>query len=262
MSKSDRYGFTEEKDEAPTSLQEKVFPGAPPPPPVPFRKPPGGAILKEGQLTVGAFTLTDRGLQVDGSTSKEDWTKVGQVLFKIEGSIQWLIGDWLAYGEDIKWGDIPQLALDFGRAEQTLHDYASVARRVQFSFRQENLSYTHHVVAANAGLTPEQLQYALEHAVEKNLSVSKFRQWINEQKGESGQEVAPALQEQNKPRYNPTKAFDHAIYMSERKDLKTVDLGMIRAAMDDFDLVIKVAQERKERLALVMQEREKGKKNA
>jgi hypothetical protein len=137
-----------------------------------------GLAVRDGTLLVHGFQLTSKGLIAPDQMNYDAWRLLGDLLFRLEGSIQWLIGDWLAYGEDVKWGDIPELSLELGKADQTLHDYASVARRVQFSFRQENLSYTHHAVAANSKLTPEGLKYALEAAVHFGFSVSQFRKWI------------------------------------------------------------------------------------
>ena len=144
-----------------------------------------GLIIQNGGLSIQGFQFSPTGLIPPSSpqVTHEAWKQVGKLLFRLEGSIQWLIGDWLAYGVDVKWGDIPKLAKELGKAEQTLHDYTSVARRVQFSFRKENLSYTHHVVAVNADLTTEQLEYALNYAAEHQLSVAAFRRWIDEQQG-------------------------------------------------------------------------------
>lgn len=135
--------------------------------------------VQDGTLLVHGFQLTSKGLIAPDQMNYDAWRLLGDLLFKLEGSIQWLIGDWLAYGEDVKWGDIPKLSQELGKAEQTLHDYTSVARRVQFSFRQEKLTYTHHAVAANAQLSPEGLEYALAGAVHFDFSVSQFRKWIN-----------------------------------------------------------------------------------
>lgn len=183
MSKRDRYAqqLGEEPASSDMPTIQDIYPLTPPIPP---RRSASGLALKDGEVQIGSFTLTGKGLQISSSATRDEWHKVGDLLFRLQGSIQWLIGDWLAYGEDVKWGDVPKLSKELGKAEQTLHDYTSVARRVQFSFRKENLSYTHHAVAANSDLTPEQLEYALEHAAKNDLSVSKFRQWIKKQKGE------------------------------------------------------------------------------
>src|SRR5687767_11538908 len=68
------------------------------------------ALLINNQIHIGPFTLTSTGLQIQAGATQDEWSKVGELLFRLEGSIQWLIGDWLAYGEDIKWGDVKKIA--------------------------------------------------------------------------------------------------------------------------------------------------------
>jgi len=143
-----------------------------------------GLMLQEnGGIVVEGFQFSPTGLIAPEKFTSESWEHVGLLLFRLEGSLQWLIGDWLNYG-GAEWGDATKFAQTFGRDPGTLHNYAFVSREIQFSFRNENLSYTHHVVAASAKLTPEQLRFSLEYAAEHKLSVVRFRQWIKEQQGE------------------------------------------------------------------------------
>src|SRR5687767_11563397 len=67
-------------------------------------------LVQDGTLVVHDFQFTPTGLIAPENFSEEVWKQIGILLFKLEGSIQWLIGDWLAYGEDVKWGDIPYIA--------------------------------------------------------------------------------------------------------------------------------------------------------
>lgn len=130
----------------------------------------------DGSLVVQGFRLTTTGLISPEEVSAEAWMDLGRLLAKLEGSLQWLIGDWIVYGESIQWGDIPALAKDLGFADQTLHDYAYVARKVQFSIRIENLSFAHHRLVTT--LSPEFQSYALTYAAHHQYSVADFRKWI------------------------------------------------------------------------------------
>lgn len=137
-------------------------------------------LVQDGSLMVQGFQFTPTGLITPESFSEESWQQIGLLLFKLEGSLQWLIGDWLVYGVDLHYGDIAQIAAALGRDSATLHNYASVSRNVEFSLRSENLSYNHHVLIAPLP-SPRQLE-ALIYATEHHLSVAAFRQWL---KGES-----------------------------------------------------------------------------
>jgi len=209
-------------------------------------------VREDGALVVQGFQFSPIGLIAPEQFSSDAWEQIGHLLLRLEGSIQWLIGDWLVYGEGVKWGDATKFAETFGRDPGTLHNYASVSRAIQFSFRNENLTYTHHVAVSS--LTPEQQVYALEYAAhgeEKPLSVARFRAWIKSQIGEQ-----PVLPEPKQLRYNPTKMLDSAIAISEQ-DLTKIPPREIRAAADNFDMVIRIATERRDRLLAALEQRSK-----
>lgn len=123
-----------------------------------------------GQIRIGGFTMTPTGLHIDERANPDDWHLVGEALLRLEGAIQWLIGDWLAYGEDRQWGDATRLAEKLGRDEGTLHNWMWVARKV--SYRYEDLSWTHHYRVAK--LAPEQQRELLEEASQQGWSVSRL----------------------------------------------------------------------------------------
>jgi len=145
----------------------------------------------DGTLIVHGFQLTPTGLIPPENMSFEAWDQVGTLLLKLEGSIQWLIGDWIVYGQEVSWGDLPKLAESLDRDLDTLYNYASVSRKVQSWLRNQDLSYNHHRAVAH--LTPEQQKFALDHAAEYKLPVAKFRKWIAEQQGQIDQSNPPAL---------------------------------------------------------------------
>lgn len=101
-------------------------------------------------IQLGAFTLHAVGLQIDGEPTFDDWVGVGQYLERCEGAVQWWIGDWLNFGEGRpQWGDKYEQAISlFNREYQTLANYKSVAERIEFSLRRENLSWSHHAALA------------------------------------------------------------------------------------------------------------------
>lgn len=102
--------------------------------------------LALGDMTIGRFGLTATGLIAPDDATIEEFGILGQTLFRLEGSLQWLIGDWLLLVDGYHWGDAGALAAHFGRKAQSLYNMKLVAKNVQFSLRRENLSYGHHVL--------------------------------------------------------------------------------------------------------------------
>jgi hypothetical protein len=133
--------------------------------------------VQDGTLMVHDFRFTPKGLIAPPNMNPESWEQVGNLLFKLEGSIQWLIGDWLVYGEDLDYGDIPKIAKAMGKDEKTLRNYMSISRAVKMSERHDQLSYGHHEVIMKLKLPGEQKE-ALAYAAEHELSVAAFRKLV------------------------------------------------------------------------------------
>lgn len=101
------------------------------------------------------------------------WQAVGDVLGKMERSVQWWTGDWIRFGE-AAYGEMYAQALDdSGREYSTLQSYVYVANRFDSLRRRNNLSWGHHrEVAADP---PEVADAWLERAESKGLSVMDLR---------------------------------------------------------------------------------------
>lgn len=114
----------------------------------------------------GRFTLSPVGVELPENTTQEEYAALGHVLLQLQSSTQWLIGDWLAFGEDREWGKTyADVAQHFGYEIETLYTYASVCRAVQTSMRVEVLSFAHHraVVSLPLEQQREWLQKAIDH---------------------------------------------------------------------------------------------------
>lgn len=123
----------------------------------------GIQVANDGALRAYDFRMTEIGLDPENmSLDEENWKQLGRVLFRFDKSIQWLIGDWLLYGENNKWGETAKIADQMGYEVKTLYDYKYVAQNVNFSVRTENLSFGHHKLVSK--LDPEEQQYWLEKA--------------------------------------------------------------------------------------------------
>lgn len=107
----------------------------------------GEVIAIEKDLGIPG-AVTPVALELPENLSYDEWEMVGSKLKSIEGSILWWVGDWLNFGER-KYGETYSQALDATEKNyQTLADAKWVAGRFGFSFRNENLSWSHHRVAA------------------------------------------------------------------------------------------------------------------
>lgn len=126
-----------------------------------------------GVLDLGNFRLTKIGLEVSGVVTEEQWDNVGQLIRRVDDSLQWLIADWLVYGERI-WGHTYEMvAQATGYKPGTLYEYARVAKAIDFSIRIEKLTFAHHQLVAS--LPQIQQTYWLEQAEVHSWSISQMR---------------------------------------------------------------------------------------
>jgi hypothetical protein len=113
------------------------------------------------------------GLKIRARLSYEQWEDIVGGLQRIHRSILWLIGDALCYGEQ-RWGEKYSQAIEAtGYAVQTLMNAKWVSSQVQFSYRKENLSWTHHLQVA--GLEPDEQRRFLQEAVDHDWGVQELR---------------------------------------------------------------------------------------
>lgn len=101
-------------------------------------------------ISHGPFTATPTGLIVTAPVPYEVWEAYGGALRRVESSLQWVIGDWLVYGEDT-YGEMYAQATSLwpGRTIERLKRYAWVSQCVPLCVRTQNLSWTHHLEVAS-----------------------------------------------------------------------------------------------------------------
>jgi hypothetical protein len=141
------------------------------------------------EIRTGPFLWTSVGLKAEGEIHRGDWEATGQILRRLDVSLQWLIGDWIVAGEKLGYGDHQSFAETIGFEVKTVYDFSYVARNVQFSVRTENLSFTHHKLVAP--LNPDEQVYWLQRASAEGLSVARLREMID------GEQSLPVLPESN-----------------------------------------------------------------
>lgn len=137
------------------------------------------AIVNRGRgiVEIGKFRLSPIGMEFSSDVSFEEWTAFFEALRRIQTSLQWIIGDWVAFGENKLERSYEDMATLTGYKEKTLREYAYVSRNVPMSIRMDTLSFGHHQVVA-ALPQPSQESW-LQYATLNKLSVAKLRDEIS-----------------------------------------------------------------------------------
>lgn len=134
----------------------------------------------DGSFQYRNFRLTQTGLIIPSDITPEDYADIGRILLRLEGGIQWMIGDWLAFGDEKKWGETYQaVAEEFGYEIDTLYTYAWLSRKIRQELRRYELSFSHHRLVAN--MEPGEQSNWLNQAIEEGWSVKQLREAISQQ---------------------------------------------------------------------------------
>ncbi|MEP6756151.1 MAG: hypothetical protein ABJA67_11675 [Chthonomonadales bacterium] len=128
-------------------------------------------------IEIGFYTLTPKGLIGGKGATQDEWKALGKFLARLEGSIQWLIGDWFLQAER-EWGKTYEGAdLETGYSKATLKDYAYVARGVELSVRTDQLTFGHHKLLV--GMPQDRQVYWIGVAINEGMSISQLRSAID-----------------------------------------------------------------------------------
>lgn len=131
-----------------------------------------------GSIELFGFMLSDIGLRPKASAipSFQQWRQLGEYLRFMEGSISWLIGDWMRYGEEHFKQKMSQALELTGWAVDTVKQYTWVAERVKPETRDADLSFSHHRVVAD--LPQKDQKKLLAHAKKEGLTVREFQREV------------------------------------------------------------------------------------
>lgn len=130
------------------------------------------------------------GLDIDEDTSFQDWQVIGDFLKFLDGSIQWIIGDWVAFGEK-RYGDQYTAAMQAtGMAYKTVANALWVAKRIPKERRRPSLTFSHHMRVA--ALPMRKQEALLNRAVKEGLGVTAVYK-LAHQESHAGAEKLPTL---------------------------------------------------------------------
>lgn len=134
------------------------------------------------EATLFHFRLTRTGLRpAEGrAPTRREWEQLGEYLSWMHGAIDWLIGDWVAYGE-AHFGEKAAQAIDAtGWDLDTIKQKTRVSLQVPPSQREAALSWSHHREVAD--LTPADQTRALEKAKSEGMTSGALRTHLRKTK--------------------------------------------------------------------------------
>ena len=125
-------------------------------------------------LTNGKFTPTRTGLDITGNPTIEEWLEFGERLNFIETSVQWRVGDYLAYGE-FKYGEKYAQALNESQAN-SWKVYQWVAKRVPKHVRNPELPWSYYRDIAR--YNPDIQEKIVDHLHTSNATGRELSKWL------------------------------------------------------------------------------------
>jgi len=109
----------------------------------------------------------------NGELDVGQWAEVGRRIGSVGRNIQWVLGDWITYG-NTRFGErYSRAAKITGYDTQSLMNMVYVASHFSVSRRREDLSWSHH--EALASLEPDDQERWLDEAARHRWSVSDLR---------------------------------------------------------------------------------------
>lgn len=129
---------------------------------------------------LGPFKFSERGLEISGELTREQWQACGKAIRAPGRAVLWWIGDWLNCAER-RWGEMYTEAVELtGLSCQTLRHCKVVAAKFDLCRRRHNLEFSHHyeVVALPVAIAEE----ILDTAADEGLSKKDVRKLANQAK--------------------------------------------------------------------------------
>lgn len=152
----------------------------------------------EIQLSSGVCIGDAAGLEIPVHFTHDDFEQLNEILFAMEGNIQLWIGDALNAMPGLRYGDLKQIAAQFGGSSKTLSNWLSICERVDLRVRRNvlekypafPLSLAHYGLVQS--LDQEQQEEWLMQAAREQLSVASLRRALQAVKAASDEQNAMA----------------------------------------------------------------------
>src|SRR3990167_7273484 len=127
---------------------------------------------KLSPFTLGPLGITSRSAKVPLPL----WADLGAKLKIVRSGYQWVVGDWITYGEWAYGEASSQHLEDLGLAPETASNYANVAQAFAYPRRRGKLPFAHHAVVYK--LPTSQQDEFLDLAVRDGLSEKDVRKLV------------------------------------------------------------------------------------
>lgn len=141
-------------------------------------------IRLPGRATTVALNLPD-------SMTFEQWVDLGKELTRVEGAVQWWLGDWWAFGEH-KYGDRAKQLADVGKLFHkefyTLAHYGVAARAFKPNHRRAELTFSHHLELTSIESERQRDRWLIK-AINNNWSVNQLRGAIKQKRAADNTEA-------------------------------------------------------------------------
>lgn len=133
-------------------------------------------VVQIGSLT-DSVRISETELVVVQDLSFDQWSRLMEVLSKMDTAFQFALGDALNYGEK-RYGERYTQAIDCtGREYQSLANYAWVSKSVPPEVRVSGLSWTHHRIVAR--LEPSEQAVLLQRAAAEQWTASALQETVS-----------------------------------------------------------------------------------
>lgn len=125
-------------------------------------------------VQIGRLSATATGLELDDTVDVGYWQKIGEDIGRVNGALNWIIGDWLRYPDGRGWGDMYAVAEEVTKLENgSLRHLKACAVAYADSPRYAEISWTHHNVIR--GIKPDVRDDLLKQAINNGWSVKALK---------------------------------------------------------------------------------------
>jgi hypothetical protein len=136
----------------------------------------GRSVRSQRKPLIEGFKLHRVGVEIADWVDQRTWYEFGKLLQQADYAWEWMVADWLAFG-DHKYGDqiYQSAARLLGKSPRTWEDYSYIARNVRISERSEILPVLSHRPVAPFGEDPALQRKLLTIAEQHGLSKIVFQ---------------------------------------------------------------------------------------